>query len=46
MRRAHVSPTAEVAAAHVRATTYVATATHVAATVLGQCNRSLNSGES
>jgi hypothetical protein len=45
MRRAHVSYTAEVAAAHEPATTYVASA-HVAATMLGQCNRSLNAGES
>jgi hypothetical protein len=53
MRRAHVSPAAEVAAAHVRATAHVAsaysahvaTATHVAATVLGQGNR-LHASES
>jgi hypothetical protein len=53
MRRAHVYPTAEVAAAevsaaHEPATAYVASASaHVAgATVLRQCNRSLNAGQS
>jgi hypothetical protein len=53
MRRAHVSPTAEVPTAevatpHKPTTAYVASASaHVAAaTVLRQCNRSLNAGQS
>jgi hypothetical protein len=48
MRRAHVSPTAEVATPHEPSTAYVTYASpHVAAaTVLRQCNRSLNAGQS
>jgi hypothetical protein len=53
MRRAHASPTAEVPTAevatpHEPTTAYVASASaHVAAaTVLRQCNRSLNAGQS
>ena len=48
MRRAHVSPTAGVATPHEPSTAYVASASpHVAAaTVLRQCNRSLNAVQS
>ena len=45
VRRAPGAPTAEMAAACIPATAYVASA-HVAATALGQCNRSSNAGES